>query len=131
MARSDCSSPNERCSPSSPENVKIPQSTPGARSTDATAVGSHAKKKITMPSSANTAAEKNAVRVRNSIARSLRAIRSAAERVLGAIRHVLAIGREVAGGIDGLTRLDAHERALAHDCRVCRKRESVGYLMRD
>ena len=43
IARSACSTPNERCSPSSPEKVKITHSTPGARSIAATAVGSHAK----------------------------------------------------------------------------------------
>ena len=43
IARSASSIPNERWRPSSPENVKITQSTPGARSVADTAVASHAK----------------------------------------------------------------------------------------
>src|SRR6476661_7249064 len=131
MARSLCSRLKERCSPRSPEKVKIPQSTPGARSSGDTAVGSHAKKKMTMPRSANTAAETKAVRVRNSIARSLRAMRSAAESVLGAMHHVLAIHGEIGGRVDRLTGLQAHERARAHDRGMRRERESVRDLVRD
>ncbi len=35
--------PNDRCRPSNPENVKMTHNTPGARSLTVTAVGSHAK----------------------------------------------------------------------------------------
>ena len=41
MAWSAASTPNDRCNPSKPENVKTTQGTPGARSVAATAVGSH------------------------------------------------------------------------------------------
>src|SRR6185437_4329916 len=131
MARSASSTLNDRLSPRSPANVKMTQSTPGAKSMPATAVGSQAKKKITMPRSANTSAEKNAVRVRNSIARSLRAMRSAAGSVLGAMRHVLAIDREIGGRVDRVAGFHAHERARAHDGRVRREREPLRDLMRD
>src|SRR5450432_2688010 len=84
-----------------------------------------------MPRSANTTAEKKAVRVRNSIARSLRAMRSAAASVLGAMRHVLAIDGEIRRWVDGVALVEADERAVVHDGRVRRERESVGDLMRD
>src|SRR5674476_228617 len=86
---------------------------------------------MTMPSSAKTSAEKNAVRVRNSIARSLRAMSSAAESVLGAMRHVLAIDREILGRIDRGAALHTNELAGAHDRRVRREREPLGDLVRD
>src|SRR3954453_17929357 len=85
---------------------------------------------MTMPSSANTAAEKNAVRVRNSIARSLRAMRSAAESVLGAMRHVLAIDREIHRRVDGVAGLNAHESARAHDRRWWGGPEPLSDLVR-
>src|SRR5664279_4943343 len=84
-----------------------------------------------MPRSANTAAEKKAVRVRNSIARSLRAMRNAAESVLGAMRHVLTIDGEIRSWIDRLTLLEANERAVAHDRRVRRECEPLGDRVRD
>src|SRR5947209_5842963 len=90
-----------------------------------------------MPSSANTAAEKNAVRVRNSIARSLRAMRSAAESVFGAAitrwsrdGHVLAVDGEVRRRIDRFASLEPHEGTGAHDRGVRREREPLGDLVR-
>ena len=91
---------NERCSPSSPEKVKITHSTPGARSIADTAVGSQAKKKITMASSVNAAAAKNAVRVRNSIVRSLRATSIAARSRSGGTREQLPVLLRITDRID-------------------------------
>src|SRR5690242_13963814 len=112
---------NDRWSPSSPAKVKMTHSTPGARSIAATDVGSHAKKKITIASTANTTAEKNAVRVLNSIARSLRAMSSAAEKRLGSTRHQLSIGRRVLGRVEHRARLVAHEAPVAHNRGVRRE----------
>src|ERR671933_2592332 len=125
IARSASSTPKERCSPNSPENVKMTQSTPGAKSTAATDVGSHAKKKMTIASSAKTTAEKNAVRVRNSIARSLRAMSSATSIVLGIAHYQLAVRVDVRSRLDRRSLLAAHEPPALHDGRVGRERESL------
>src|SRR5919201_1538509 len=130
IARSASSTPKERCSPSSPENVKMTLSTPVAKSTAATAVGSHAKKKMTIASSAKTTAEKNAVRVRNSIARSLRAMRSAAARVLRIARHQLAVRRGILPHFERRTLLVAHEPPTVHDRRVRGEGESLLQVVR-
>src|SRR5690606_29371441 len=83
LAPSASSTPKERKRPSSPLKVKITQSTPGARSSVVTVVGSHAKRKTTTLTSAKASAARNALRVRYSIARSFRAMSHAAARVPG------------------------------------------------
>src|SRR5688500_14084130 len=85
MARSCSSTPKDRWSPRSAANVKGTHSTPGARSIDDTPVGSQAKKKVTSASNANTTTDRNPLRVRSSIARSLRAIDQAADQSAGAL----------------------------------------------
>src|SRR5919202_4019061 len=130
IALSASSTPKERCSPSSPENVKMTQSTPGAKSTAATAVGSHAKKKMTIAKSAKTTAEKNAVRVRNSIARSLRAMSSATSRVLGIARYELAVRGDIRSCLERRPLFVAHEPPTVHDRRVRRQGESLLQVVR-
>src|SRR6185437_2375491 len=86
MPRSCSSTPNDRWSPSSAEKTSTTQSTPGARISGLTTDSSQAKWKMQRARTAKTSAERNAVRVRNSIARSLRATRSAAAKVPGGRR---------------------------------------------
>src|SRR5438105_3534792 len=129
IARSSSSTPNDRCSPSSPAKVNVTHRTPGARSIADTAVGSHAKKKVTRPSSVNTTTDRNALRVRSSIARSLRATIHDAARKPGALpctTHELPVLGDIAlrverGRVAAL--LEAHETARRHDRRVRRERE--------
>src|SRR3712207_741758 len=139
MARSASSLPNERWSPSRPAKVKITQRTPGARSAAATAVAHHAKEKIATPSSANTTPARNAVRVRYSIARSLRATSHAAAIVPGGIPvrcsvmdgGELAVLRLIRPRIEQLARLVAHEPAAAHDRRLRRQGQPLGEVVGD
>src|SRR5947207_5851582 len=139
IARSSSSIPNERCRPRSPAKVNVTQSTPGARSMDETAVGSHAKKKITSPSSANMTTDRNALRVRSSIARSFRATIHDAARKPGALvvmtaPYELPVVRGVSLRVERkrvATPLEPREPSLGHDCRVRRECEPFAHVVRD
>src|SRR3954453_16326228 len=72
-----CSMVNARLSASIAASANVTQSTLGARSTAASAVGSRAKLKTTSTSAANTTAERIAVRLRSSARTSLPAMTSA------------------------------------------------------
>src|SRR3954462_4669493 len=88
------------------------------------------------PSRAKTMAEKNAVRVRNSIARSLRATSQDARSRPGSTTSgiggdQLAIGARVRGGIERGARLVPHETAAPHDGRVRGEREPFTQVVGD
>src|SRR5580765_5939196 len=86
---------------------------------------------MTSPRSANTTAEKNALRVRNSIVRSLRAISQAAKSVSPTGSHGLAICGGVGCGVDTVARLVAHEFSPLHHRRMRRQRKSLGEIVRN
>src|SRR6266480_3607210 len=101
-------------------NVKVTQRMLGARSTAATAVGSRPKLNTIRTRTVKTAAERIAVRERNSMSKSLRARRQAC-RSVSATRDRLP----VCGGdpIDAASRprLEPHEPARAHERHVRRQ----------
>src|ERR1051325_3610908 len=84
---------------------------------------------MTSPSSANTTADRKAVRVRNSIARSLRAISQAAEST-SATGERLAVKRAVGGGVDAVAAVVANEPPAAHHGCGRRQRQSLSQVMR-
>src|SRR5687768_1027688 len=135
IARSWTSVPKERCRPRSPAKVNVTHRTPGARSADVTEVGSHAKKKITSASNANTTTDRNALRVRSSIARSLRAMIQAAPKIpggLAAMTHQLPIRGGVALRIE-VSRagaiLEPCEGTVTHDRGVRRQRQPFSHVV--
>src|SRR6266542_2106911 len=99
--------------------------TPGARSAAETAVESQAKKKITIPSSAKTTTERNALRVRNSIVRSFFATSSASPTTLFTGGDQVAIFVGIFRGDDRRSFSHSDEASLVHDRRVRSERESL------
>src|SRR5450755_1540102 len=85
---------------------------------------------MTSPSSANTTAEKNAERVRNSIERSLRAMSHAAERMSAIRRQRLAVCGCIGAGVDAVGGIVAQELPALHHRRVRREREAFGEIVR-
>src|SRR6266853_3590511 len=85
---------------------------------------------MTRPSSANTTAEKNAERVRNSIERSLRAMSHAPKRMSATCHQRRAVGGCIGAGIDSMRGIVSHELAVLHHGGVRGERESLGEIVR-
>src|SRR6266446_10652975 len=85
---------------------------------------------MTRPSSANTTAEKNAERVRNSIERSLRAMSHALNRMSATCHQRLAVGGCIGAGIEPVRGIVSHELAVLHHGRVRGERKSLGEIVR-
>src|SRR5687768_278001 len=86
---------------------------------------------MTSPRSANTSAEKNALRVRDSIAKSLRAMSQAATSVSATRSHGLAICGCVGRGIEAVAGIVSHKLSPLHHCHVSRQRESLRKIVGD
>src|SRR6478609_8536249 len=86
---------------------------------------------MTSARSANTTDEKNAERVRNSIARSLRAISQALKRMSATGCQCLAINADVGCRVDALRDVLADEFSRLHHRRPRRQRESFRQIVGD
>src|SRR5665647_1304062 len=85
---------------------------------------------MTIPSSANTTAEKNALRVRNSIARSFRAISQASRNTSAILRHQLPVAIPECLPVQSGRFVGHDNPAAIHDRRVSRKREPFVHVVR-
>src|ERR1700694_3346972 len=126
------SSWNARLSARIAAKVNVTQRMLGARSTAATAVGSRPKLNTTSTSTTNTAAERIAVRERNSTNRSLRATRHACrnQSATAASDGIAIRRRDLVRAAPGPGR-EMHEPPRSHEGDVRREFRSLFDVVRD
>src|SRR3954463_15884136 len=73
---------------------------------------------MTSPSNANTTADRNALRVRNSMARSFRAMSHASDRISATSRDRLSIDSWVLCEVDVRPIIEANEASTVHNRRA-------------